>query len=95
MAAVFDAPMSAVGGKNTLRIGLLRSSAGNAVGYFTGVFTAFFICGLPLDDKRLSDVRKVQVVVKFGSGPDLADFDPTVVRRAAMDKIRILTVFEV
>ena len=49
MAAVFDAPVAAVGGKNMLSVGLLRGSAGDAIGDFTGVFTAFFICGLPLD----------------------------------------------
>ena len=59
MTAVFDAPVAAVGGKDGLRVGLLRSSAGDAIGDFTGVFTGFFICGLPLDEKSLSDVRKV------------------------------------
>ena len=95
MTAVFDAPVAAVDGKHALRIGLFRSSAGNAIGYFTGVFTAFFICGLPLDEKSLSDVRKVQIIVEFGSGPDFADFDPAVVRRIANDKIGLLAVLKV
>ena len=77
MTAVFDAPVAAVGGKHALRVGLLRSSAGNAIGNFTGVFTGFFICGLPLDEKSLSDVRKVQIAVKFGCGPDFANFGIT------------------
>ena len=95
MAAVFDAPMAAVGGKNALSVGLLRGSAGDAVGDFTGVFTAFFICGLPLDDKSLSDVREVQIAVEFGRGPDFADFDPAVVRRVVIDKIGVPPVFKV
>lgn len=95
MTAVFDAPVPAVGGKQALRVGLLRSSAGDAIGDFTGVFTAFFICCLPLDEKSLSDVRKVQIAVEFGCGPDFADFDPAVIRRVAMDKIRVLAVFKV
>jgi len=74
---------------------LLRSSAGNAIGNFTGVFTAFFICGLPLDEKSLSDVRKVQIAVEFGCGPDCADFDPAVIRRVTMDKIGVLPVFKI
>jgi len=95
MATVFDAPVAAVGGKNALSVGLLRSSAGDAIGDFTGVFTAFFICGLPLDDKSLSDVRKIQIAVEFGCGPDFADFDPSVVRRVAMDKIGVPPVFKI
>jgi len=95
MAAVFNTPVAAVGGEQLLRVGLLRSSTGDAIGDFTGVFSAFFICGLPLDEKSLSDVRKVQIVVKFGCGPDFSNFYPAVVRGGAMDKIRVLPVFKV
>ena len=69
MTAVFDAPVATVGGKHALRVGLLRSLAGNAIGDFAGVFAGFFICGLPLDEKSLSDMRKVQITVEFGCGP--------------------------
>jgi len=95
MTAVFDAPMATVGGKHALRVGFLRSSAGNAIGNFTGVFTAFFVCGLPLDEKSLSDVWKVQIAVEFSCGPDCADFDPTMIRRVTMDKIGVLPVFKI
>ena len=95
MTAIFNAPVAAVGGKHALRVGLLRSSAGDAIGDVTGVFTAFFICGFPLDDKSLSDVGKVQIAVEFGCGPDFADFDPAVIRRVAMDKIGILPVLKI
>ncbi len=95
MATVFDAPVAAVGGKHALRVGLFRGPAGDAIGDFTGVFTGLFICGLPLDDESLSDVRKVQIAVEFGCSPDFADFDPAVIRRVAMDKIRILPVFKI
>ena len=95
MTAVFDAPVAAVGGKHTLRIGLIRSAAGNAIGDVTGVFTGFFICGLPLDEKRLADVRKVQIAVEFGCGPDLSDFDPAMIRWITMDKIGILSVMKI
>jgi len=95
MTAIFDAPVTAVGGKNALSVGLLRSSAGNAIGDFTGVFAGFFICGLALDDKSLSDVRKVQIAVEFGCGPDFADFDAAVIRWVAMEKIGVPPVFKI
>jgi len=95
ITAVFDAPVATVCGKNALRVGLLRSPTVNAIGDFTGVFAGFFICGLPLDEKRLSDMRKVQITVEFGCGPDCAGFDPAVIRRITMDKIGILPVFKI
>ena len=87
--------MAAVGGKHALRVGLLRGATGNAIGDFTGAFTGFFICELPLDDKRLSDVRKVQIAVEFGCSPDFADFDAAVIRRIAKDKVRLLAVLKI
>lgn len=95
MATVFDTPVTSVGGKNTFGVGLLRGAAGNAVGDFTGGFTAFFIREVPLNDKSLSNVGKIEIAVEFGCGPDFTDFDPTVVRRVAFDIIRHLSVFKV
>jgi len=95
MAAVFDAPVAAVGSQHALRVGLLRSAAGNAIGDFAGVFTAFFIYGLTLDDKSLPDVRKVQIAVEFGCGPDFTDFDSAVIWCVAMDKIGLLPVLKI
>jgi hypothetical protein len=95
MATVFDTPVTPVGGKDASGVGLLRGSAGDAVGDFTGELAVFFINGLPLDDKCLSDVRKVQIAVEFGCGPDFADFDAAMVRRVAIGKIRFLPVFKV
>ena len=95
MTAVFDAPVAAVGGKHALRVGLLRGSAGDAICDFTREFTGFFICEFALDDKSLSDVRKVQIAVEFGCGPDFADFDAAVIRRVAEDKVRLLAVFKI
>jgi len=95
MTAVFDAPVAAVGGKNALSVGLRRGSAGDAIGDFTGVFAAFFICGFPLDEKSLSEVGKVQIAVKFGCGPDFADFNPAVIRRVALYKIGLRAVVKI
>jgi len=95
MAAVFDAPVAAVSGQHALRVGLFRSSAGNAIGDFTGGLAAFFIGAIALDDESLSEVRKVQVAVEFGGGPDFTDFDAAVIRRVAEDKIGLLAVFKI
>jgi len=95
MATVFDTPVATVGGKHALSVGVFRSSAGNAIGDFTGAFTAFFISGFPLNDKGLSDVGEAQIGVKFGGSPDFADFDPAVVRGVTIDIMRILPVFKV
>ena len=95
MAAVFDAPVAAVGGKNALSVGLLRGSAGDAVGDFTGVFTAFFICRLPFYDKSLSDMGEVEVVIEFGCSPDFSGFDSSMVRGRIVNEIRLLPILEV
>jgi len=92
VATVFDAPVTSVYGKHTLRVCLLRRSAGDAICNFTGVFAGFFIRGLPLDEKSLSDVRKAQIAVELGCGPDFADFYPTVIRRVALEEIGVLPV---
>ena len=94
MATVFDTPVSPVGGKNAFGIDLRRGATGNAVGGFTGVFAAFFICGFSLDDKSLSNMGKVEIGVEFGCGPDFTDFDSAVVRRIALYIIRLLPVFK-
>jgi hypothetical protein len=95
MTAVFDAPVAAIGGKHAFGVSLLRGPAGNAIGKFTGVFTGFFICELALDDKSLSDVRKVQIVVEFRCGPDFTDFDTAMIGRIAEDKVRLLAVVKI
>jgi hypothetical protein len=95
MAAVFDRPVSPVCGKHLLRVGLSRSLAGDAIGDFTGVFTGLFICELALDDKSLPNVRKIQIVIKFGCGPDFTDFNSAVIRRIEKEKIGIFAIFEV
>ena len=95
MTAVFDAPVATVGGKHALRVGLLRRSAGNTICDFTGVFTGFFIYGLPLDKKSLSEMRKVQIAIEFGCGPNFSGFDPAVITGVAMDKIGVLAIFKI
>ena len=43
----------------------------------------------------MSDVRKVQIAVEFGSGPDFTDFDAAVIRRIALNKIGVLAVLKI
>ena len=69
VAAVFNDPVATVGGKHTLRVGLLGRSTGYAVGDLTGVFTGFLLRELSLHEKCLSDMGKVQIVVELGRDP--------------------------
>jgi hypothetical protein len=59
------------------------------------LFAAFFVRASAFDDKSLLDVRKVEKLVEFGGGPDLALFDAAVVGRVAKDEIGLAAVFEV
>jgi hypothetical protein len=48
-----------------------------------------------LDEKSLSEMRKVQIAIEFGCGPDFSDFDPAVITGVAMDKIGVLAIFKI
>jgi uncharacterized membrane protein len=63
MAAILNRPMGAIGGENLLGIGLLRRLAGDAVGGLTGAFAGLFMDAVPFDDKSLSNVREIQIVI--------------------------------
>ena len=95
MAAVFDAPVASVGSKDVFRVGLLRRSACDSISEFTGKFTSFLICGFPLDEESLSDVREVEIVIELSCSPYFADFDPAVIRGIAVEKIRVLSIFKI
>lgn len=95
MTAVFDAPVAAIGIKDLLRIGLLRSLTGDAVSDFTRELSVFFVGGLALYDKGLADVRKIQIVVELRCRPDLTDFNAAVIRRVIQCKIGFFSVRKV
>jgi hypothetical protein len=95
VTGVFDTPVATIREKHTLRVGLLRSSTGDAIGDFTGVFTGLFVCELALDEESLTDMRKSQIAIELSCGPDTSDFNPAVVRWIGEDKVRILAVLEV
>jgi len=75
VAAIFNTPVAAVCFKNVLGVRLGRGTTGNPVGDFRALLTGFFIDGLPFDNKPLSNVGKMEIGVKFGRGPDFADFN--------------------
>ena len=74
---------------------MLGGSAGDAITDITGALSAFFVCELTFDDKGLSNMRKAQVAVECGGGPDFADFDASMVTADGIDEIGLLAVVEV
>jgi len=94
MAIVFDAPMPYVCGEYFLGIGLIRCSAVNAIGDFTGDFAGFFVDGFPFDDEGLADMWEVQIGVQFGCDPNFAGVDATVVAGRRFDEIRFSAILE-
>ena len=94
VTAIFDGPVAPVGAEDPLRVGLIRGTAGDTLSDFLGILPGLFLYDFPFDDEGLSDVREIKVGVEFGGGPDLAGFDPTVVRRRILHKIGFLAVLE-
>ena len=95
VTAILDGPVTSVDREDTLGIGLLRRSTGDAVGDFRRDFAAFFVYGLPVNHEGLSDVGKVEVVIQFGCGPNLSGVDSSMVERRMINEIRFLPLFEV
>ena len=62
VATVLDRPMAAVDLENALRVGLLGGAAGEAIGDFLEKSRRSFCRSVPLHQKGLSHVRKVEVV---------------------------------
>ena len=56
---------------------------------------ALFVRAVPLDDERLTHMRKIQITVQFRGRPDLARFDASVVRRGMLDKMRLAAIPEI
>ena len=94
VTAILDGPVAAIHVEETLWIRLLCRSTGDAVSDFKRADAALFLCRMPFDEERLSDVRKVKVAVQFGGGPDLSDFDSSMVGGRILNEIRLLPVLE-
>jgi len=73
---------------------LIRCSAVDAIGDFTGDFAGFFVDGLPFDDEGLADMGEIQIGVHLGCDPDFAGVDASVVAGRRFDEIRISAALE-
>ena len=76
--AVFDGPMTAAEVEQAGGVGFAGDQAGDAVNGFAVRFGADQVGGVALDAEDLADVGEVQIIVEFGAGPDLADFQAAV-----------------
>lgn len=94
VAAILYCPMAAVNGEETFWVCFVDRSTGDAVGDFTGALATLFLCEVAFNGEGLPDMGKVEVVVELGGGPDLSDFDSSMVRRRTLDEVRLLAIFE-
>ena len=94
MAAILDGPMAPIHVEDTLWVGFIDLSTGDAVNDFTRAFAGLFLCRVSLDEERLSEVGKVQVAVQFGCGPNLSDFDSSMIGGCILNEIRLLAILE-
>jgi hypothetical protein len=94
VAAVLDSPVAAIDLKESLCVGLVGRPAGNSMDDFIGIFAGFLINTVTFDDKGLSDVRKVQVAIELGGGPDFSRFNTSMVRRIKKDVVWFLAILE-
>ena len=94
MATILNGPVATVDVKDTLWAGLLRRSTGDAVSDFTRDLATLFVCEVPFDGEGLSDMGKIKIVVQFGGGPDLSDFDSSVIRGCILNEIGLLAILE-
>lgn len=94
MAAIFNAPVSAIDGKDSLRIGLLGCLAGYAIGDFSGALAGFLLSDLTFNTEYLADMREGEVIVQSRGSPDSSDFDSAVIRWRARGEIWFFAVLE-
>jgi len=94
MAAIFNAPVSPIDGKNGLGIGLLGCLAGDAIGDFSRALAGFLLSDLTFNTEYLADMRECEVSVQFCGSPDSSDFDSAVIRGRTRGKFWFFTVLE-
>lgn len=96
VVAAFHTPVAPVISKHLLGTGLFSRRAGDAEDCLPASYAAFFVDGFAFDHERLAYMRKVQVVVQCGGGPDFSGFDAPVFALAGLDEIgRCLVVLEI
>ena len=89
-----DSPVTAVEGEQTLRRSFLGRTTGDAEGDFPGFLSGFLAASLAFDQKDLSDLREVEVVIECRTTPDSSGFDSSVIRRRDLDKVGGFPVLE-
>lgn len=80
-------PVAPVISKYLLGTGLLDRRAGDAVDTLLALLATLLVDGLTLDHECLAHMRKVQIVVQCGGGPDLSCFDSPVFALAGLNEI--------
>jgi hypothetical protein len=75
--AVFNAPVAAAGIEQLWRVGVFGLETGDSVDGFGGEFVAGEVRGFTADRTDLLGIRKIQVSLQFGAGPDVADLEPS------------------
>lgn len=94
VTGIFDSPMSPIGGKHALRIGLFWSKTGDTMGKFTGTLSRLFVDRFPFNDEGLSDMWEIQMAVEFRSSPYAACFNSPMIGRGKVDKVRLFPVMK-
>ena len=95
VAAVLNAPVAPIDGKEFFCISLFWGSAGNNVGCIGGFLPALFVYEASFDEERLCDVGEVEVMVELGGGPDFTGFDAAMIRGIVSDEIGFLSILKV
>jgi len=95
VAAVFDAPVASVDGKELLGGCVVGVSAGDAVGEVVGVLSVLFFNRFSLNHEGLLHVGEVEVGVECGGGPNFSSFDPAMIRGIIGNEIGFLSILEI
>jgi hypothetical protein len=95
VAAVLDGPVAAIDGEDLLGVCFVRLSAGDAVGDVVRDLAALFFNRFSINQEGLLHVRKIEVGVEFGGGPDFTGFDPAMIRGIIRNEIRFLSILEI
>lgn len=74
---IFNAPVVTAGVEQACRVGAFGFETGDSVDGFGGEFVAGEVRRFTANRADLLGVRKIQVSLQFGAGPDVADLEPS------------------
>ena len=94
MTAFFNSPVAAINLQQTFGGCLAGGSTGQTVSDLPCAFSRFFVYDFPLNDKSLSDVGKIKIIVQIGGYPYLPDFDSAMIRGRALGVIRFSPILK-